>query len=218
MATRLQKVLQAPVLLSLATLYPEGFSSKRVGDIPELAERLKNAVVKAGLELRWNDFKNEVERARQQLIKAGFFVGRNYESWEVTDCGVTRLREIVTRVLREQPAERLDSFWREDGPDGLKRWVVVFDRFPNEELGGILFDGVPKSEIYDTVCRGRGENTAKIWSAMFDALPNGETIDLLTSMYDDLLRLFLEFYWLRTYGAIESSLCQPGGVYCNLLP
>ena len=61
MATRLQKVLQAPVLLSLATLYPEGFSSKRVGDIPELAERLKNAVVKAGLELRWNDFKNEVE-------------------------------------------------------------------------------------------------------------------------------------------------------------
>ncbi len=199
MAT-LQTVLQAPVLLSLATCYPEGFSSeKRKGNIPELAKCLENAVTEAGLHLHWEDFenfKNQVQWTRKKLVEAGFLTGCNNDSWKITDCGVTQLRQIVKRVLGELPAKRLDAFWQQDGPDGFKRWVVVFDRVPEEMIYRILFHGIPKTEIYDTVRCGRGEDTARLWSAMFDTLPNGETIDLLTWMYEDLLRLFLEFHRL----------------------
>ena len=202
MAINLQKVLQAPLLLSLATCYPEGFSSSRGGDrrdkrdIPELAKNLERAVRDAGLDVDLKNFTNRMEWARKKLVTDCLLSGQPGISWEITDRGVTHLRQIVMRVLRELPAARLDAFWREDGPDGFKRWVVVFDRVPKDEVCGILFQEVPKSEIYDSVRCGRGDATARLWSAMFDTLPNDQTIDLLLHMYEDLLKLFLEFHRL----------------------
>jgi hypothetical protein len=178
MAKRVQKLLQGPLLLDIATRSrPVDASQGR--DIPDLSGTLRKLFRRRFTEAV-ND--NDVLWAKKQLEQSKFISVRPRVSWEVTDKGIKHLKQLTGVVFETMPSLRLDAFWRAMTENEEERGVAV-----------LRLIAVDNGSIAEILGAPHCQTSCDLFCEAFARAPSNSTIPFLTSIYEDLLELFFEF-------------------------
>jgi hypothetical protein len=178
MATRLQKLLQAPLLLDIVTR-SRRIDLSRGGDMPDVIKCLRSPCLRFNVPVE-TDFKNEIQWAKKQLLSNGDVIDQPRIWWDVSDQGLKRLHVLSDLVLRKLPPARLVEFWGRKTENEVEWGIAVIKLVPLDSPNDIL-----AARSCSTCC--------ELFSEAFSLIPAESLTSILTSMYEILLDLFFEY-------------------------
>lgn len=180
MATRLQRTIQAPLLLSIA-ISPDGeLDARRDRDIPWNVQRLKTYCQKYSQTGDGSDFRNEVEWAKKQLEMHGDLEVIPREFWRISNKGLIRLREIVLTLLDSLPLDRIEKLLNVTTHDAEQWLLCVLRSLPSEELFDLVHS--PGIRCYSSLL-----------ASAIKLVPSDQLGNVLLGVYEELLALMFEY-------------------------